>query len=112
MQFAVTHLDTDKGVLIIMSEQSASSSLINVVYKPVNGFEVTEVPDGFVIYDDNKGKVHYLNPVAAVVYTVCDGSKTVAELGALVRDLYDLDEELVLDDFLLDLEKAGLVCRA
>lgn len=95
-----------------MSAQAASSSLANTVFEPIGGFEVTEVPDGFVIYDDNNGKVHYLNPTAAVVYTVCDGAKTVAELSAIVKDLYDLDEALVLDEFLLDLEKAGLVCRA
>ncbi len=94
-----------------MSAQAASSSLANTVFKPVGGFEVTEVPDGFVIYDDNNGKVHYLNPTAAVVYTVCDGDKTVSELAGIVQELYGIDQALVLDDFLLDLEKAGLVCR-
>lgn len=95
-----------------MTGQSATASLGSIVFKPVGGFEVTEVPDGFVIYDDQKGKVHYLNPTAAVVYTVCDGEKTVDELALVVKDLYELDDPLALDGFLIELEKAGLVCRA
>lgn len=95
-----------------MSDQTKLSPLANTVFKPIGGFEVTEVPDGFVIYDDTNGKVHYLNPTAAVVYTVCDGNKTATELATILSGLYELNEVLVLDEFLLDLEKAGLVCRA
>jgi hypothetical protein len=95
-----------------MTGQPASASLGSVVFKPVGGFEVTDVPDGFVIYDDQNGKVHYLNPTAAVVYTVCDGEKTVDELAMVVKDLYELDDQLALDGFFIELEKAGLVCRA
>ena len=73
--------------------------------------ETTEVPDGFVIYDEPNEKVHYLNPTAAVIYSLCDGKKTVSDMQAFLSEAYDLDEDIALDGFFIDLEKAGLVCR-
>ncbi|MEO9874662.1 MAG: PqqD family protein [Anderseniella sp.] len=81
-------------------------------FKTTGDLETTEVPDGFVIYDEPNEKVHYLNPTAAVIYSLCDGSKPVSEVQAFIREAYDLDEDAVLDGFFTDLEKAGLVCRA
>lgn len=74
--------------------------------------EVTEVPDGFVIYDEPNEKVHYLNPTAAVIYSLCDGKMPVSGVRSFIREAYDLEEEVDLDEFFTDLEKAGLVCRA
>ena len=73
--------------------------------------ETTEVPDGFVIYDEPNEKVHYLNPTAAVIYTLCDGKRSVSDMQAFIREAYGLDDDVVLDGFFTDLEKAGLVCR-
>lgn len=73
--------------------------------------ETTEVPDGFVIYDEPNEKVHYLNPTAAVIYSLCDGKRSVSDMQALVREAYDLSDDVALDEFFTDLEKAGLVCR-
>ena len=81
------------------------------VFQVTGNLEVTQVPDGFVIYDEPGEKVHYLNPTAAVIYTVCDGKMPVSDVQAFVREAYDLDEDVELDGFLADLEKAGLVCR-
>ncbi|WP_337660510.1 PqqD family protein [Anderseniella sp. Alg231-50] len=76
------------------------------------GLEVAEVPDGFVIYDEPNEKVHYLNPTAAVIYTLCDGKMPVSDVRSLIREAYDLEEDIDLDEFFTDLEKAGLICRA
>ena len=73
--------------------------------------ETTEVHDGFVIYDEVNEKVHYLNPTAAVVYSLCDGEKPVSDMQAFIREAYELDEDVPLDKFFTDLEEAGLVCR-
>ncbi len=81
-------------------------------FRTTGDLETTEVPDGFVIYDEPAEKVHYLNPTAAVIYTLCDGKKTVGDLQSFVREAYDLNEDIELDDFFTELEKAGLVCRA
>lgn len=82
------------------------------VFQVTGDLEVTQVPDGFVIYDEAGEKVHYLNPTAAVIYTVCDGKMPVSDVRAFVREAYGLEEDAELDGFFADLEKAGLVCRA
>jgi hypothetical protein len=80
-------------------------------FRTTGDLEVTEVPDGYVIYDEQHELVHYLNPTAAVIYTVCDGTRTVADIQALLRDAYDLDAPVELDEVFTSLEEAGLVCR-
>lgn len=80
-------------------------------FRTTGDLEVTEVPDGYVIYDEPRERVHYLNPTAAVIYTVCDGTRTVDDIQALLRDAYDLDTPVELDEVFASLEEAGLVCR-
>jgi hypothetical protein len=80
-------------------------------FKATEELEITPVPDGYVVYDEPREKVHYLNPTAAVVYTVCDGARTVDEIKALLSDAYDLPAAIDLDEFFTSLEQAGLVCR-
>jgi len=81
-------------------------------FRTTGNLEVTQVPDGFVIYDEPAEKVHYLNPTAAVLYSLCDGKMQVGEMQSFIKEAYDLNEEVSLDTFFEDLEKAGLVCRA
>lgn len=83
----------------------------NERFKAVEGLDLTQVPDGFVIYDEPRDMVHYLNPTAAVIYTVCDGTKTVSELRNLLRDVYEIDQDPDLDSLFGTLESSGLVCR-
>ena len=81
-------------------------------FMPVGGFETVEVHDGFIIYDEANEKVHYLNATAAIVYSLCDGEKPVSDVEAFIRSAYELNEDYPLRQFFVDLEKAGLVCRA
>jgi len=50
---------------------------VNASARPraVEELEVTEVEDGLVIYDPGRDRVHYLDPVASVVFTLCDGAR-------------------------------------
>jgi hypothetical protein len=58
----------------------------------VDGLEKTEVPDGFVIFRAATEKVHYLNPTAAIVFELCDGTKTLGEIAEFLRQAYKLPE--------------------
>lgn len=71
----------------------------------VEGLEASEVTDGMVVYDPRRDRVHYLNPVAATVFTFCDGTrerdvivKTVASLfaagGASASDVASCVQQL------------------
>lgn len=57
-----------------------------------DGLEKTIMPDGFVIYKPETEKVHYLNPTAAVVFELCDGTKNLAEISEFLQVAYNLSE--------------------
>ena len=44
-----------------------------------------EVDDGFVVFDASTDRVHYLNPTATVVFSLCDGTRTTEEVAELVQ---------------------------
>ena len=49
---------------------------------------VVELDGEAVIYDDESGELHHLNPTATVVFTLCDGTATVKELSADIADAF------------------------
>ena len=53
--------------------------------------EVREVPDGFVVYDPVRDRLHFLNGSAAFVLECCDGATRVEELPALLGAAFHLD---------------------
>jgi hypothetical protein len=59
---------------------------------PVEGLDVTEVKDGLIVYDPDEDRVHYLNATAAIVFTLCDGTKDRVAMAELVAKAYGLDE--------------------
>ena len=59
--------------------------------EPANGIDVHEVEDGFVVFDATTDRVHYLNPTATIVFSLCDGTRTSAQVAELVRAAWDLD---------------------
>ena len=54
--------------------------------------EISEVVDGYVVYDPAHDRVHYLNRTAAVVLELCDGELDVPAMVALVGSAWDLPE--------------------
>jgi hypothetical protein len=59
------------------------------------GLEITYAPDGCVVYDAAREKVHYLNPTAGVVYELCDGARSLRAISAFVAQAYGLDQDPV-----------------
>ena len=74
------------------------------------GLEVDEVEDGFVIFQPERDRVHYLNPTASLILELCDGTLTAAQIAELVAETFDLaappDEEV--NEALATLEAEGL----
>jgi hypothetical protein len=64
-----------------------------MVFTPVEGVEITEVPDGRVIYQTDRERVHFLNPTAVVVLELCGQKFSVAQIEAFLKDAYDLTED-------------------
>jgi len=57
-----------------------------------DGLEKTEVPDGFVIFKAETEKVHYLNPTAAIIFELSDGTRNLKEIAEFMREAYELPQ--------------------
>jgi hypothetical protein len=62
------------------------------VYVTVKGHEFNQVPDGYVVYQSARDRVHFLNPTAVIVYELCDGKHTVEEIGRFMQQSWSLPE--------------------
>jgi hypothetical protein len=60
--------------------------------RTVDGIEINEVADGYVIYDPTRERVHYLNQTAVLVLELCNGQTAAGDLPALIQAAYDLPE--------------------
>jgi hypothetical protein len=56
----------------------------------LESLEVNEAEDGLVIYDPAQDMVHHLNPSAAVIFDLCDGTRDPAEIARLLEEAYQL----------------------
>ena len=70
-----------------MTEQNTSSAL-----RKVDGLEFHIVDDQCLLYHEESDRIHYLNPTAAFVLELCDGTLTAEQIAALVREAYGLPE--------------------
>ncbi len=79
--------------------------------KQIEGLTLTAVDDGFIIHDADKDRVHYLNPTAALILTLCDGSNAAEEIPLLLQRHFDLPEppEREVADILAQFIDEGLV---
>jgi PqqD family protein of HPr-rel-A system len=77
----------------------------------VDGIDVVEVADGFVVYHPERDRVHFFNHTAAVVLELCDGTKSDAEIIQFVQRAWDLPEppKPEVDQCLTQLREEGLV---
>lgn len=79
--------------------------------KQVEGLDLTPVDDGFIIYQKEGDRVHYLNHTAALVIMLCDGNTSVEEMIGLVQRHFKMDEapEREVRDILVQFLDEGLV---
>jgi hypothetical protein len=59
--------------------------------------EIHEVTDGFLVYQRDRDRVHFLNATATLVLESCDGTLAAAELPPLVAAAFALDAPPVDD---------------
>ena len=51
---------------------------------------LTEVVDGFVVYQQTRDRVHYLNQTAAIILELCDGSLSASDLAGFLARAFSL----------------------
>jgi hypothetical protein len=79
-----------------------------------SNLEVHEVPDGYIVYQIEQDRVHYLNTTAAAIFEFCDGQLDADAIVERVADVFELgptghaEIRAALDSLL----QAGLVLSA
>ena len=56
-----------------------------------SNLEVHEVPDGYIVYQQERDRVHYLNTTAAIIFELCDGTHESDDIVARVAKAFELD---------------------
>jgi len=70
---------------------------------------VRQLSDEFIVYDKETNHAHCLNQIAADVWRLCDGKKTVAEITRSMEKAKPPVEEGLVWMTLRKLSKAGLL---
>jgi hypothetical protein len=60
--------------------------------KRIEGLDIEEAKEGYMIFETERDRVHYLNPSAALILELCTGANTVAGIADLVQEAYGLAE--------------------
>ena len=76
--------------------------MTNTNPKRIDSLEINDAEDGLVVYDPRREMVHHLNPSAALIFDLCDGTRDSTAIAAVLREAYNLDEPPLADT------KAGL----
>lgn len=56
-----------------------------------HNLEVHEVPDGYIVYQTEQDRVHYLNKTAAIIFEFCNGSLEADDVVARMTKAFDLN---------------------
>lgn len=56
--------------------------------RPASGCAIEVMGDEVVVYNPASDHVHYLSDTAAVIWQLCDGTRTVDEIVELLRGAY------------------------
>lgn len=70
---------------------------------------LSPVEGGYVAYDPALDNLHQLNPIAALITELCDGTKSVAEISGLVSQLAPEGNSATIAEWIEQGMKAGLL---
>ncbi len=76
-----------------------------------DNIEINQVEDGYVIYQADRDRVHYVNKSAVVVLESCTGKNTHEEIERILQEAFDLPEvpEKEVTECLESLYQEGLI---
>jgi hypothetical protein len=75
----------------------------------------TRVADEIALFDVDAGSYYGLNAVGGRVWELCDGSRELADLAAIIADEYDVPLHVAaadLEELLADLASENLIVEA
>lgn len=81
------------------------------IFEKVEGMSFTDIPDGLAANDAEGKEVHFLNPVAAAIFLLCDGAHDARSIAAILEEEFSIDEAPLRDVLgcLAELVASGIV---
>ena len=86
---------------------SASASMPSPIINPV--ILLSPVENGYVAYDPVADRIHHLNPIAALLAELCDGSRSIEDIHGLAGPLMPEGKVGEIDRWVDEGIKAGLL---
>jgi Coenzyme PQQ synthesis protein D (PqqD) len=86
--------------------------MIDLVPTAVAHLETEVVGGEVLLYHPQQTRAVYLNPTAALVFGLCDGKRSVQEIGRVLSECYPDDGASLLDDVLTtinELRESGVL---
>jgi len=79
--------------------------------KLADNLEINRVEDGYIVYQNEKDRVHYLNNTAVVIMECCTGKNSIDKIGDIVAEAFDLPDvpKKEVQACLTNLFKEGLI---
>lgn len=75
----------------------------------LRGLRIEEFQGEVLVYDLDHHRAHCLNGIAARVWHLCDGTRTVSEIAGQIADTHEASDEDLVWRALTELESAGLL---
>jgi hypothetical protein len=70
----------------------------NLVPQQVSGFKIEIFDDEVLLYHQVKTRAVYLNKTAAVIWALCDGKNSIAEIENLLKKIYPETKDSIPED--------------
>lgn len=73
---------------------SLHETMIDLVPKPAGAIEMEIIEGEVLLYHPQKTRAIYLNPTAAIIWGLCDGTRSVREIVRLIGEGYPETDNL------------------
>ena len=79
--------------------------------KRLDGLDINPAEDGYIIYQPELDRVHYLNATAILILELCNGENSEEDIIDLIRSQYGIEESAAgtVKEALTKLKSEGLV---
>jgi hypothetical protein len=85
------------------------------IFEPTPWVVIRPQKDSYLFYNSRTDEMHLIPSTGHTIYRLCDGVRTVDEIGAHLSDAFDVEPSVLSDrlsDFLGAIERRGIVERA
>lgn len=81
------------------------TATIDLAFAPVTGVKTETIDGELLLYHPRLTKAVYLNPAAAVIWSLCDGQRRVGEIIQLIGDSYPESKDTLKEEVFSTLQR-------